>query len=197
MHISPQVIGSIAGIIALASVIPYIASILKGHTKPSRAAYAIWLIIDLITATSYIAAGARSTIWVSVVLAASAFIIFCLSIKYGMGGSSKLDLFCLALAAIAITLWVTTNDPVTALYTSLIAGKIGYLPVVKKSYLQPETENTSSWVMVAVASVLNVFALTSLNLEIALLPITSAIVQLLIVGLLVMPRRGSLVKSAS
>lgn len=189
MEVSPQLIGSIAGIIAFASVIPYIASILRGHTKPSRSAYAIWIVIETLTAASYIAAGARSTMWVSIVIALSAIIVFCLSLKYGMGGTSKLDLWCLGLAAIAIVLWLTTKDPLLTLCTGIIAGKLGYIPVIKKSYLQPETENNLSWIMIASASFLNICALTSLKFEIAIVPITSFVVQIIVVTLLVLPRQ--------
>lgn len=196
MDISPQLIGSIAGIVAFVSIIPYIASILRGHTKPSRSAYAIWVVIEILTAASYIAAGARSTMWVSLAISLSAIIVFFLSFKYGMGGASKLDLWCLGLAAGAIICWLTTKNPVIALCMGVLAGKIGYIPVIKKSYLYPETENSLSWVMIAVASFLNICALTSLKFEIAIVPIASFIVQAIVVFLLVFPRqRFALVSS--
>lgn len=189
MEISSQLIGSIAGVIAFVSIIPYIVSILRGYTKPSRSAYAIWVVIETLTAASYIAAGARATMWVNIVIALSAVLIFFLSLKYGMGGTSKLDLWCLGLAGVAIVLWLTTNNPVIVLCMGLLAGKIGYIPVIKKSYLTPETENNLSWIMIAVASFLNICALTSLKFEIAIVPITSFIVQAIVVVLLVFPKR--------
>ncbi len=190
MHIH-ELFGIIAGIIALLSIIPYVLGILKGQTKPSRSAYAIWLVVEAVTASSYIASGARSTIWVSLVWALSALIIFCLSIKHGMGGYSKLDIACLVLAGIAIILWVATKDPVTALYASLIADKLGYVPVFKKAYLFPKTENKTSWGMVAVAGILNMFALNSISPKYSLLPITNLIAEWTVFSLLIINQQRS------
>lgn len=189
MDISPQLLGSIAGLVALLSIVPYIVSILRGYTKPSRSAYAIWVVIEILTAASYIAAGARATMWVSLAISLSAIVIFFLSFKYGMGGASKLDLWCLGLAAAAIICWLTTKNPVIALCMGVLAGKIGYVPVIKKSYLYPETENNLSWIMIALASFLNICALTSLKFEIAIVPIASFGVQAVVVFLLVFPRQ--------
>lgn len=185
MHIPVELIGAIAGIVTIFSIVPYIISIFRGYAKPSRSAYAIWVVVELVTVSSYIASGARTTIWVMLVLASSAFFIFCLSIKYGMGGKSKLDIFCLILALLAITLWVTTKNPTLALYTSITAVMLGYIPVIRKAYYYPKTENTLSWAMVALASVVNLCALTSLEPEIALLPIAGVIVQTFVTILLV------------
>jgi hypothetical protein len=189
MNIDPQLIGQIAGIIAFLSILPYVISILRGHTKPSRSAYAIWVVVEVVTASSYIASGAITTYWTSVVFAFSAILIFFLSIKFGMGGYNRLDLICLAIAAVAIYLWLTTQNPVVALYTSILASKISYLPIIKKSYYQPETENKLSWAMVAFASTLNLFALTSMELKITLLPVLAAFFQGLIFILLVLPMK--------
>jgi hypothetical protein len=192
MHITHQLIGQIAGVIAFLSIWPYVISILKGHTKPSRSAYAIWALVEVVTAVTYIASGARSTIWVILTWAFSAVLIFILSIKYGMGGHSKLDLTCLAIALIAITIWITTKSPIAALYASIIAGKLSYLPIIKKSYLTPETENTLSWGMVVFAAILNLFALTTLRPAISILPISGAIIEGTVFILLILPRQRKL-----
>jgi hypothetical protein len=173
-------IGIIAGIIAFLNIIPYAISIFQGKTKPSRSAYAIWLIIDIVTAASYIASGATTTVWAFLAFALTTVIIFILSFKYGMGGLHKVDLVCMGLALISIITWVATKDPALALYASLAAKLIGYVPIFKKVYLHPGTENTLAWSMTAFASVLNLVALTSLKPEIAIAPICFAIVDLVI-----------------
>lgn len=189
MNLDAQSIGQIAGVIAFLSILPYVISILRGHTKPSRSAYMIWVVVEVVTAASYIASGAITTYWTTVVFAFSAILIFLLSIKFGMGGYSKLDLICLAIAAVAVYLWITTQNPVIALYAIIVASKISYLPIIKKSWYQPETENILSWGMVAFASTLNLFALTSLELKITLLPILAAFLQGLVFILLILPMK--------
>src|ERR1017187_6453042 len=109
-------IGQIAGILALLQIIPYIVSILRGNTKPERATYLIWFIIDAMTISSYIAVGARTTIWAGVAFTISKVIILGLSIKRGMGGFSKFDITCLFLALVGIIIWVSTKNALLTLY---------------------------------------------------------------------------------
>lgn len=189
MNITPTLLGQIAGILAVVQAIPYIVSILRGKTKPARASYAIWSVVQIISVVSYVASGATDTKWVPIALTLSAIAIFALSFKYGMGGLSKLDIGCLGIAAIAIVLWVTTNDPALAVYASLVASTIAYIPIVKKSYLLPGTENTLSWTLYAIAVLFNVCALTTLDPVIALTPIVSLLFSGTIAVLLLAPRK--------
>jgi hypothetical protein len=188
VHPTQILFGQIAAVIAALQVVPYVWSILRGHTRPSRASYAIWSVIQTIELISYIAAGATTTKWALLVLTINAVIIFCLSLKYGMGGRNKFDIPCLVLAAVAIVLWVTTDNPALAVYMSTFAGFVGYLPTIKKSYLLPRTENTLSWGMYVVAATLNVAALTSLKPAIALPPLFGLGLSVVVTSLLVFPR---------
>jgi hypothetical protein len=116
VHITQTLVGQIAAVIAALQVIPYVWSILKGRTRPSRASYAIWSVVQAIEFISYISAGATTTKWALLVLTINAVIIFGLSLKYGIGGRNKFDVPCLLMAAIAILLWKTTNSPALAVY---------------------------------------------------------------------------------
>lgn len=184
---SPVLIGQIAGVLAVIQVVPYIVSIFRGHTKPERMSYFIWFIVDALTIASYIAIGATTTIWVGLVFVFTGFIIFLLSLKYGMGGFSKLDIFCLFLALIGLLLWATTQNALLAMCFALFAAKVGFLPTIKKAYFFPETENTLSWTMCAGSSILNVFALTTLAPSIAIPPILAAIFNSIVAYLLLFP----------
>jgi len=182
-------IGQIAGFIALISVVPYLISIVQGRTKPERASYLIWFIVDIISIASYISVGARTTIWTGLVLTFTGSLVLILSIKHGIGGFSKFDLTCLLLALIGIVVWVGSKDAVLALYFVTFVNFIGYLPTIKKAYFLPKTENTLSWALVAGASTLNLVALTSLQARIVLPVVCSAVLQASVAYLLVFPAR--------
>lgn len=184
---SPALIGQIAGVIAVIQAIPYIVDIFRGHTKPERMTYFIWFIVDALLITSYISVGATTTIWTGLVYVATGFIIFLLSLKYGMGGFSKLDIFCLFIALIGMLIWATTSNAVLALCFATFAAKVGYLPTIKKAYFFPETENTLSWTLCAFSSTLNIFALTTFSPIIAIPPILGAIFPASVAYLLLFP----------
>ncbi len=187
MNTTQTLLGQIAAVLAVLQVVPYVWSILKGHTRPSRTSYGIWAVIQTIGLVSYIAAGATTTIWALLVLTINAFVIFGLSLKYGMGGRNRFDIPCLVLAALAIVLWKTTNSPELAVYMSVIAGFMGYLPTIKKAYQWPKTENTLSWGIYVAAALLNVCALTSLKPAIILPPLAGLCCSAAVVSLLLFP----------
>lgn len=182
-------IGAIAGCIALFQIIPYVVSILRGHTKPERTSYLIWLIVDVVGVLSYIYAGATTTIWTGIVFCLTALLIFILSLKYGVGGFSKFDIGCFLLALVGIGVWIVSKDAILALYFITLVNFIGYLPTIKKVYFLPKTENTLSWTLAALASTLNLFALTSLQPHLIAPIVCSMILQCLIAYLLIFKSR--------
>jgi hypothetical protein len=165
------IFGVAGGILAFISFFPYISSILRGETKPNRATFAIWSGVNIVTVASYIASGARTTIFVGLVYALFQIFIFGLSFKYGMDGYKSLDIGCLIGAITGAILWIATKNPVLALYSVIVAEIFGLVPTLKKSYLYPQTESTMSWTIAAVGSMINLFALTSLKPQIAVYPI--------------------------
>ncbi len=187
MNSHAVVFGQLAGGLAFLSFFPYLHSILKGKTKPQRATFAIWSVVNIVTFLSYFASGARETIWVALVYAIFQIVIFLLSFKYGVGGSSRLDIVCLLGAATGVFLWIITKNPLTALYLSIFVEFLGLVPTIKKSYIYPKTENTLSWSIASFGSFLNLFAITSFKPEIALYPIYLFLGDIVVVLLLVLP----------
>lgn len=168
-------LGQIAGVMAVIQVIPYIVSIFRGHTKPERMSYFIWVILEGVTTASYIAVGARTTIWTGIVYTFTAVLIFSLSLRYGLGGLSIFDVICFLLAMAGVALWITTKSALLALYFGTFVSSIAYLPTIKKAYFLPETENTLSWAMTACTAVVNVCALTTLAPSIAIRPLLGVV----------------------
>ncbi|MDB5184685.1 MAG: hypothetical protein JWN38_493 [Candidatus Saccharibacteria bacterium] len=189
------VLGVIAGLVTVAGFVPYIRSIIRHKTKPHRATYGIWTAVGLVTITGYIAGGASTTIWVGLVYTLLTAAVFLLSLTYGVGGLSKLDIICLIGAALGIVLWVTTNNPQTALYTGIVIEAIGTIPTWRKAYSHPETEDTLAWAIDGVGSLINLFALTSFSLHIALYPLWSFLGGATVTALLLRPRLRRYVSS--
>jgi hypothetical protein len=189
MLMNHAMVGQIAGLLALVQIVPYLVSIVRGHTKPERTSYLIWLIVDVICIASYISVGATTTVWTGLVFTLTGLLVFVLSIKYGIGGFSKFDISCFICALLGAVVWVSTKDAILALYFVTFVKFIGYLPTIKKAYFLPKTENTLSWTLSASACVLNLFALTSLHMHIVLPVVCCAVLQGLVAYLLLFPAR--------
>lgn len=163
---------------------PYVRSIIKGETKPARSSYAIWLVNQSVLVFSYLAAGATTTLGLYIALLINSMIIFVLALRYGVGGFKPLDLVCMGLAALAIVLWVATNNPALAVYAFLASSTIGYIPTMRKSYLFPNSENKLSWGMYVVAALCNIIAINKFEAVIFLPPLFSFTMSLIIFVLL-------------
>jgi hypothetical protein len=166
-----QIFGILAGFVAVVGFFPYFRSIFRGETKPQRASFAIWSVVSVISLSSYIASGARATIWVGVAFTILQIVVFILSFKYGMGGFHPLDITCFVGAAISIGLWVLTENPLIALYLSIFIEVLGFIPTVKKTYRYPKTENLMSWTIGVAAAFINLFAITEFSLEVYSYPL--------------------------
>lgn len=187
MHLS-DLLGKSAAILALIVLIPYIRSILQGKTKPNRASWLIWTVVNVSLLASYHYSGATTTIWLAASYNIISVTVFLLSLKYGVGGYAVLDIVCIVGALLGLVLWKLTDNPTTALYLNIFMDALGFLPTIKKAYLSPGSENTFAWSMSVVANVLNVCALTTWQLKIALFPIYNltfnAVVAVLLFGII-------------
>jgi hypothetical protein len=171
VHLLRILFSATASFLAILSYYPYIKGILKGKTKPNRATFLIWTVIGVVEIISYLASGGGLASGLLIAYTVGTGLIFVMSIKYGVGGGSLLDITCLLGALVGVLGWVITKNPHVALSLSIIAGMFGYLPTFKKVYLTPKTENTSHWVLCGVAAVFNIFAISKWSLFTASAPV--------------------------
>ena len=166
-----QLFGILAGVLSIFDFFIYSISILKNKTRPSRVTWLILTIVGVIIFSSYYALGARETIWVALGYTLGPFIIFLLSIKYGEGGWTRFDRFCLLGALISIVLWWKTGSAFIALIINIIIDFFGILPTIKKSYLNPKSEDSFPWLITFITCIVNIFAIESWRFDIWVYPI--------------------------
>lgn len=164
------VVGKVAGIVSLVAFIPYILAILWGETKPNRATWWIWAVVGLMLGASYYSSGANHTIWVPVSYIIGPFVTAILSIKYGVGGWTRFDRNCLLGAGVSAVLWWMFNSPLTVLLINLFIDSMGALPTIRKVYHEPESEDSTAWVLSFVANTINLFAVERWTFKIAIYP---------------------------
>lgn len=182
-----NILGVSAGIFSLLGFVPYIVTILKGKTSPNRASWSIWASLGIVLAVSNYSAGAKETMWLLTAYAVCQITIALLSLKYGEGGWNTFDRTCLFGALISIVLWQLFDSPLIAITISIAIDSLGALPTIKKSYLQPESEDLFSWMMFWVAGTLNIAALSQWTVALAAQPIYLFTFNSIVVALLLIP----------
>jgi len=164
---SLTLIGIIAGSIGLLGYLPYIATTLKGKTKPNRATWWVWGLLGIIQVISYYYSESNfdSAIWLLACYTICQIIMALLSVKFGEGGWDKLDKMCFAGVIFSVVLWRLFHSASITLLFTIAIDIFGAVPTVVKSYHEPEKESSFSWTIFLVANSLNLIAIGSWSLR--------------------------------
>jgi len=150
--------------IGLLSFIPYFRSIFRKETMPHAYTWLIWSITQG-TAAAGVFAGGGGLIGIGLgVSAVLIFIIFLLSLRYGTPNITRSDGVVLAAAIAAVFVWWQLHEPVLAVLMVCVIDGLGYIPTFRKSFIEPWSENLTSWITFCVAYVFSLIALESYNL---------------------------------
>lgn len=181
--------GIVAGVLGVAAGIPYIYTILRGETRPERAAAIIWFITAIVVFFSSWAEGARESLWFALGTLIVAFTTLALSIRYGYRWAGRRDAPAIFIALLGVGLWITTGKPFLALLLNVFVDALGSILVIVKSHEAPITENIFSWAIYAVASLFALMSVGRLDLALLLYPSYALIASIAIVGVVFIRRK--------
>ena len=183
-------IGIVSGILAAVSVIPYIKDILHGSTRPNVVSWFLWTLLLLISILAQMSAGASWSVIFLIGDFVGTFSIFWLClIGYGYRQYGYLELSCLTLAIVAIISWQLTGQPILAIVLSIVADIMASVPTVVKAYLDPWSEHSSTWLIIAGSSVLAILSTRVFDGVNLLFPMYIFLINLLIGSLSFVGRR--------
>lgn len=179
-----QIVGFSAGLLEFSAFALYYISILNGKTRPNRATWFVLTVVGVMIVMSYYASGARETLWVPLSYAIGPFIAFLLSLKYGEGGWTPFDRFCLFACFVSIVFWKISHSSTVTLFASILIDFFGLLPTIKKAYLDPKSEDRTAWSVTSLSNFLNILAVSSWTFVIGFYPVYMFLVNGLVTALL-------------
>jgi len=135
----------------------------------------IWLVLDAIAVASQLAKGATWSVIMPAIGTLELTVGFILSLKYGMGGTSKKDIGALILAGLGLLLWYFTKQPLFALFIVVGVDLIGTSLVVIKTYHHPHTETFSTWFLSCIAGLFAAAAVGHWSFTLQIYPLCVAI----------------------
>lgn len=180
-----------SSVLVLISPLIYARSILRGQTRPHRTTRLTIALITILSTVTLLAQHDRVAVWLAAASAVQGIGIFILSIKWGMGGWSRVDIICLCIALAGIIAWQSTNDPLLGLYFSIIADFVGMIPALVKTYALPHTENVWFFALDTVAGILTLVAVTAFTAQQISYPIYIVLINAVMVGLILSRSRKS------
>jgi len=171
------IFGILSGLLSIISNIPYVIDIYKRKTQPHRVTWGIFFLLNIIYLANHISAGATNSLWLIVGFTVSTFIIFILSLKRGVGGSEKLDIFVLISALVGVVLWQITDNPTISIFANALSGIFAAIPTLKKAYIKPESETKIKWFIGIFAGIFAAISVGRLELPLLVLPLLTIIIQ--------------------
>jgi hypothetical protein len=181
--------GIFSALLTLTAVAPYYVDILRGRTKPQRAAYAIFGTVATISFFSQMAAGAKASLWFAAVLVLNTYIVFLLSIKRGIGGFGAKDKVSLLLVAIILVAWYITNSASLAVVLVVSLNTIAKYLVVMKVYKLPYSDLLFTWVVSTFASIFAALSVGKLSWVLLLSPVQNGVTVAIIASVIIVRRR--------
>lgn len=157
----------IAAVLGFVQAIPYIVSILRGITKPSRVAVIIWVLMDSVVFVGLVTVGWSGAAALRLGFVVTQIIVAFLLPKYGVGGKSKFDLICFGIGIIAVIGWIIIHQAFAHAHYGAIfavvltsgALAIGNLNLILKLIKVPLSEDITAWGMTLIAALLTTVTL--------------------------------------
>jgi hypothetical protein len=161
----------LSAIIVLAGAPFYVVDIFKGKTKPERTTWFIWSVLGIIAFFSQKALHAHWSLVFAGIDALGSLIVFGLSLKYGVGGWTKLDRIALCLAIVGVLIAVIAHAPLVAIFGVMLADAAGAALTIRKTYLHPESETTITWFGVGTSALFGALSVGRIQFGLLLYPI--------------------------
>lgn len=164
----------------------YISTILRGETKPSRSSWFVWATLSLLSA---LAMGEGDSHNGQIVTAAMFdIIIFALALKFGKGGWSRTDRWCLLGAAVGLTAWLALSSTTVGLAIFLAVTLIGGIPTMRKTWKNPGEEDAAAWVFMILASLFQTIAIPAWEFDDVAQPLVWLLEASIMVFLILRPK---------
>lgn len=166
-----ETLGFASGALIALSCVPYIRDILLHKTKPQRATWAIWMVLLLLAFFAQLSKGGTWSLITTGVDCLGVVVIFILSIKYGMGGTRKIDIFALIGAGIGLVLWYLTNEPLFAILITILIDFLAGMLTILKTYQEPETETYIAYMICGTGGLLGTLSVGEVNFSLYIFPL--------------------------
>ncbi len=148
--------GIIAGVVGISGYIPYIRDILRRTTKPDRIAWLIWTFEYAALFFAQLSAGANYSLWIVGLQLIGVVVIFCLSLRFGLGVFSRQTKILLVSVFTALLIWYGTQNAAIAILILIAVEMSGVILTMVKVHKKPGSETISFWILIGLTGILGI-----------------------------------------
>ncbi len=166
---------ALATALTFVAYLPYIRSIVLGHTRPHVFTWAIWGAATGIAFLAVLKAGGGAGAWpIGFSGVVTLFVAGLAYIKRSDITITRADWLMFVAALAAMPIWLASNDPLWAVVLITVIELLGFGPTLRKTWLQPHSESMSFLAIMVVRNALILAALDQHSLPTVLFPAASA-----------------------
>jgi hypothetical protein len=188
--LSKEIVGQIAGLIVILSVIPYSLRVYQRKITPNIISWSLWTLLGLALLLTYRDSGAKSNIWPVFFSFLNTLLISTIAIvrqnQQVLFKISKFDSTCFILGLISLIMWIfvrnSRNLVQYALYIVVLTESLACIPTIRFLWKSPWNDRPFAWSLFVIASAMNFYAIPEYTLANVIVPIymvvSSAIITL-------------------
>lgn len=183
-----EIIGFITVALAFIALYPYIVDIFKNKTKPHIFTWLVWAIVTILAFFGQWQKGGGAGSWTTGVTGIITIFIALISFKKGSRDITKFDVLIFIGALIAIIPWSLTKDPTLSIVILTIIDVLAFMPTIRKTIKDPQSETFISYVLHAIRHSLSILALANYNIATYIYPASLAVMNIIILSIILKSR---------
>jgi len=153
-----------AALLAIAGNVPYVLDVLRGKVKPHAYSWFVWSIVSCVVFFGQLVKGAGVGVIATGASEIFTIIIFLLSLRYGFKGATWSDTVFLVIALLGLIPWYLTKDPTISVIVVVCIDVIAFVPTLRKTWQDPDSENPYLYISNVVRHILALFSLQAYNI---------------------------------
>jgi hypothetical protein len=183
------VLAALAATACTVDTVPYVRDIVRRSTRPHRGSWLIWSVVAVVAAASQGADGARWSLVPLYVQALGTCLVLVLSIRWGTGGMTLVELGLVALAGAGVLGWAVADEPMVATSCVISADVIAASMMLPKAWTDPGSETASLFVLAALSGFLTGAAVGAWSVPLLVYPAYYVLVNSVLAAVIIARRR--------
>lgn len=163
-HVVKITLAIIASVFAIAGNIPYLRDVLRRRVQPHPYTWLVWSLVSGISFFGQYTKGAGVGAIPTGIAESFTIIIFLFSLQYGFRNIKPIDTVFLICALLGIIPWIITKDPTLSVIIVVTMDVIAFIPTLRKTRQQPDTETPALYGMNVLRHILTLSSLQSYNI---------------------------------